>query len=332
MAGGPWWLLAALAASLATYSKLIGLGLLPLLLLGGWGYEGDRKWRGSALALYLVSLAPLVLWNLEHDWVNIQFQFREGLYHPHPPGGFGMVFQQLDQIGVVTPLTYLAVLIWGARKVWLVRAGEPLGLPWWSSVPVVCFFFICSPFAPSEAHWPAVAYVSAGFGLAQAKGKLRRLMDTGLGLGLAATAVLVSHGLFPWLPLWKDPGTRLTEGLVLADRVAHWAAPEGTSIGHWNGEGAPQIFTERYQEAALITYYTPLVAHKFPGCGRIDYYDKLEVTRSSKALFVRPTTSGYDTCLDDHYASRSSPNRTQGIDDANRLVGQWDIIEYEQPK
>jgi len=117
----------------------------------------------------------------------------------------------------------------------------------------------------------------------------------------------------------------------MAGMVAQWAAPEGSTIGEL-GPKRPTIYTERYQEAALIRYYTGLSAFKHHRCGRQDQYNIWTLPEADNAIFVRPQTSGYDTCLDPVFEKRSGPNRIQGVDDAHRLVGRWDIFVFETAK
>jgi 4-amino-4-deoxy-L-arabinose transferase-like glycosyltransferase len=330
--GRAWWLGAAVGAAVASYGKLSGLGVLPLALLAGSRRVEDRGWRVGGLALYLLLMLPLLAWNSTHDFVNFRFQLGEGLFHPHPPGLLGAVYQQLEQTGAVTPLAYLAILGWLAsstRAVFQRGAEVAEAIPWATCAPIMLFFLVCSPFAPAEAHWPAVAYVSAGFGLSAVTGRLQRLRDVGLGMALGCTIILATHGFAPWLPLFNDPGIRLTRGPVMAAMVAQWAAPEGTTIGGPHDEATPLIYTERYQEAALIQYYTGLTAFKHHLCGRTDQYNSWDLPVAEHALFVRPATTGYATCLDPLFSKRSGPNRIQGIDHVQRLVGRWDIFEFE---
>lgn len=330
--GGRWWFAAAFGAAVATYAKLSGVGVLPLALIGAIGQGRDRPYRMQSALLYLVLASPLLLWNLGNEMLNFRFQLHEGLLHPHPPGASGPILQQLDQLGVVTPLAYIAVIAWAVRVALRMSSGSLSSsqrIAWSTSVPIMVFFLVCSPFAPSEAHWPAIAYVGAGFGLAEINGRLARLRDVGLGLGVACSLVLASHGFSPWLPLFNDPGTRLTRGPVLAQMVGQWATPEGQTIGGGAEGAGPLILTERYQEAALIQYYIGLETFKYPGCGRIDQYSRWSLPAAEMVLFVRPQSSGYSTCLDEVFIRRSGPNRIQGVDASNRLVGRWDIFEYE---
>jgi 4-amino-4-deoxy-L-arabinose transferase-like glycosyltransferase len=330
--GGRWWLVAALGAAVATYAKLSGVGVLPLALLGAVGRRDDSRYQAQAALLWVVLAAPLVAWNLGHGMVNFRFQLQEGLLHEHPPGVVGPFVQQVAQFGVVTPILYLAILVWMVRTSRLFADPDrSIGqrVAWSTSAPILLFFLACSPFAPAEGHWPAIAYASAGFGLGAMQGRLARLRDVGLGLGFGCSLILASHAIFPWLPLFNDPGTRLTEGRVLANLVGQWATNEGDTVGRQANHSGPVVFTERYQEAALIQYYTGLRSYKHPGCGRVDQYDDWQPPTSAAMLFVRPETSGYTTCLDEVYIRRSGPNRTQGVDPSNRLVGRWDIFEFE---
>lgn len=153
--------LALAAAWLSHYraAMLLLAGLAFLLLTG----RGRLLWRDRglwvAVAISLLGLVPLLIFNLEHDWVALSFQVFER--NPWAFHGDGLV-QPLEQAIVCTPLFYL-LLIWAAwRCVQRCRAGAPWDLlAACSAVPWIAWF-VLGCFADDtrlRLHWPLQAYL-----------------------------------------------------------------------------------------------------------------------------------------------------------------------------
>ena len=141
---GRYWVAASLACLIASYAKLIGLGLLPLLLTGASATERREVGARVALALYLIGITPLIVWNMGNSWCNFGFQFREGLWHHDPPGLLGIATQQIGQAGVVSPLVYLAILAVAFRMT-LVQSTTFTRLAWWTLAPVLLSLLPAAP-------------------------------------------------------------------------------------------------------------------------------------------------------------------------------------------
>ena len=77
-------------------------------------------------------------------------------------------------------------------------------------------------------------------------------------------------------------------GAVLAESVEAW--------------GIEPVYTERYQEAALIQYYEGLDAYALPGVARMDQFDLWPTPWADRALFVRRWRSG-DTMPSDAFCA-----------------------------
>ncbi len=141
----------------------------------------------------------------------------------------------------------------------------------------------------------------------------------GSGISLTLSGLVMLHAVHPIIDLPNDPLHRLIGGDTLADSVAAW--------------GIEAVYTERYQEAALIHFYSGIPAHALPGVARPDQYDLWPVTLADHALFVRVRRgSGEIPALDaagyrfDQIGTISAyaPTTDPTLD---RPVARWNVVE-----
>jgi len=325
--GGRWWLLAGAAAGLAVLSKHTGGLFFGLLVLFAGPEDWRRPWLWIAIALAAVLSAPNLLWNLDHDWVTLRFQWTEGLAHHDPPGLVGPVLQILGQLAVVTPVAAAAGVLWAVTAVRDLRHDRELRLLWGASVPLLAFFAMAALWGPPEAHWPAPAWLAVGLGLARSSGRVLKAAWMGTWLALFCTLLLAWHGTSPLVRVPDDPAARLTEGPLVAAGVAAWALPAGVAPRAQGSDRGVPVYTERYQEAAFIHYYTGIPARVYPGCARRSQYDLWPHPPVEAAFMVRPTTSGPALCTDEDFAQRRGPHDLAGIDEHGRRAGSWQLFE-----
>ncbi|MEZ4239533.1 MAG: glycosyltransferase family 39 protein [Myxococcota bacterium] len=331
--GGRGWWAAGVLGGLASLTKYTGIGLLPLLILGADPAERRTRdpWIGLALAVAL--LAPNLLWNAAHGWVSFAFQLHEGLLSPHPPGLGGIVRQVLDQALFAGPIAAAAGAVWMARGAIGWRGLDRVDrLCLATSAPLAVGFALAALGGPPEAYWPAPAWIGVGLGLARSGGRLLRVASLAVALSALQTAAIAVHAERPLLPLVADPGTRLTEGRLMADLVAQWVVPASAE----GGREALPVYTERYQEAALLRWHTGLDAHTLPGCGRrsqddLDRADgRLPAAPAAEAWFLRPARSGPPACAEAWYGRLRGPHPIWPIDAQGRRVGPWDLFEASE--
>ncbi|MEQ1569027.1 MAG: glycosyltransferase family 39 protein [Myxococcota bacterium] len=322
--GGRGWWLAGVFGGLASLSKYTGVALLPLLILGATAAERRtiHPWIGLGAALAL--LAPNLWWNLDHDAVTVRFVLRDGLWHPRAPGWWGPWVQVAEQIAVVGPVAALAAGLAGARAArrWgSVERVDRLALA--TSAPLLLGFAVAAVGGPPEAHWPAPAWIGAGVLVARSGGRIARAGQLGVALAAVVSGLLALHSVTPLVELDRDPAARFTEAERLGEEVARWAAPAA-------GEQGPRpILTERYQEAAEITFTTGLDARVLPGCGRTSQYDLVPAPLPPEAVFVRPSTGGPPRCAAARCEGVRGPSRISTVDAHGRRVGPWDVFELE---
>lgn len=331
--GGRGWWLAGVFGGLASLAKYSGIAVVPLLILAA---DPDERrtvhpWLGLGAALGL--LAPNLAWNAAHGWVTFRFEAGEGLWSPHAPGWVGVPQQLLDQVLVLGPVGALAVAVWFGASIRRSARGQADRVDRMclaTSLPIALGFAVAAIGGPPEAHWPAPAWIGAGLGLARAGGRIGRVGALGAVFGAVVSVALALHVETPVVRIPRDPATRFGEGEVLGDSVARWVAPAAT-----DGDAAAlPVFTERYQEAALISVYAGVDARTLPGCGRKSQYDLVDPDPPlpASAWFVRPARSGPPRCLTDTYAAIEGPHVLGGYDAAGRPVGTWDLFLATEPR
>ncbi|MCB9678548.1 MAG: glycosyltransferase family 39 protein [Alphaproteobacteria bacterium] len=318
--GGPAWLLAGACVALGVYAKYTAILLLPLLWAGTGDWKSPWMWAGSALAALL--LIPHAGWLASHDWVSVRFQLREGLVNPDAPGLTGPLGVVGQQLGVATPFGVLLGTA-GLARAPLDRVDR---VAWWCSAPVGMVFLLASFGGPPEAHWLAPFWIGVGLLASRGTAWMQRAGWLAVGTGLAGSALLVTHAEVGVVPLRIDPADRVREGRPLASSVAGWALPLGVGPREPRAVEATPVLTERYQEAALIWWYTGIPAAAYPGCGRRDQFDLWGVEVPETFLFVRPHTSGDAICPDATHASKTR-HPLEGRDIRGRVVGRWDLFE-----
>jgi 4-amino-4-deoxy-L-arabinose transferase-like glycosyltransferase len=324
LAGGRGWWAAGALAGAATLAKHEGALLLPALLAAAPERRTRDPWLG--VLAYGVVVAPHLAWLAAHDLAPLRFQLGENLLHPRPPGVWGPVRWLAEQAGLALVLPAAALPVAAARA-W--RSGDRGGrLLVASCVPVAVAFLAASPFGPPEAHWPAPAWVAGSVLLARLQGRWGDVAAVGSWLGLFATLALGVHVAHPLVDLPVDPAVRFGEGRVLADAVAREALPEGVGPREPRARAVSDVFTERYQEAALIAFHTGIPARVYPGCGRPSQYDLGPAPVVGDALwFVRSRRSGPTTCVPG-YGGRGRVIRE--ADDRGRAVPPFEIFRLER--
>jgi len=125
--------------------------------------RGRLLWRDRglwlAVAISLLGLVPLLMFNVEHGWVALGFQLVE-----RNPWSFhaDALVQPIEQALVCTPLFYL-LLLWAAlRAARRMNAGEPWDLLAVCALVPIVGYFVLGCFADDtrlRLHWPLPGYL-----------------------------------------------------------------------------------------------------------------------------------------------------------------------------
>ena len=308
---GPWlaWGLVLGLAGLSKYTAIFFALASGLCLLQTHGLRLLRLpvlWAAVALALLMVS--PVLVWNAHNDWVSFVYQARHG-------SGSVWRFQDVLRFALVQVLAYGPLLWFGARA----RTGEG-ALRWFFVLPFAVLAWL-SGGGSSLPHWTAPAWAAlapfAGVALAEAWGQgmdrqpLRRFF-VGAWVGLQAVGsaalfwLMLSAGV-PVLPHsandapvganpfvdvygWQEAGAKAKElaaqqGLgslsvqhwTLASRLAWYARPlpvhdledRFDQFTLWAGP-LPVGADTLLVDWSAMAYAVPLGAHGFRACELLD--------------------------------------------------------------
>lgn len=287
----------ALAVALGCLAKYMMLAIVPvaliaMLLLRRAGLLAPGAAGRVLLALAagsLLGLAPVVIWNVQHDWVG----YRHVATLAGVQGQAARTFLRLDrlpeylggQVGLVTPW-WLLFMLWGGVRAWRLAwrgAGEG-GVPGSAGLdrgqaavlaagfwPLWLGVLLWSLHAKIQPNWPAVSY-AAGAALAGAafldlvgRRGLRRLRVCAWP-ALSLLLFLVAHG-HDWLPIpyrAEIPAPFRAEPVVVenpAVRLKGWshlgAEVERLRMTAFADPAKVFIFANNYDLTAALAFHTP---------------------------------------------------------------------------
>ena len=283
------WLSAGLATGLGLLGKynmvLIGpVFLWAILSTDPRALRTPWPWLGALVAVLV--FAPNLLWNLDHDWLTLRFQFGHG---------FALDPGSLPGTPAAAPAS-ATPLAWGDRALGLATyLGVQLGLWGLLAVPLLAlplarrhqrgpaagpvlasharpllqaatafplgFFALVALGSEVQANWPAVYLLAAPALLAAPLRGLRRWVLAGAAANLLLVTLYAVHGATGALPL-PDAQNRIlreTHGFRdLAATVATLDAP---------------VYADRYQLTAMLRFYQPgLPISQWPGLTRPSEY------------------------------------------------------------
>jgi len=213
-----------------------------------------------ALATAMVVFTPAIVWNAQNGFASFRFQALHGLgdtsLHPWWP------FELLGaSIALWNPIFFFMGCFYLRR-----RRTENFDLAVFALLPL-CFFSLAALRGHPEANWPAA---SAPAWMALMILALRDLNERGRKLYVFASflsilffVVIISHTIFPWLPLKKDADrTYITRELLPDVPVLEKYKP---------------LYGRTYQMSAFYSYYRPEdeEVFKIRYFSRRDFYDFL---------------------------------------------------------
>jgi 4-amino-4-deoxy-L-arabinose transferase-like glycosyltransferase len=142
-----WWLAAGIFAGLAALSKFTVALLLPAVLAFMWVPAWRGRWLRSpypwlAAAIAVVVFAPVLIWNMQHDWASFRFQaVRATASHPWSLRTLGeFIGMQFGLVGfVLLPVVLTAVVLTAWRGY---RAGEAVAILLSTAVAVPLLYFV----------------------------------------------------------------------------------------------------------------------------------------------------------------------------------------------
>ncbi|MBI5874714.1 MAG: glycosyltransferase family 39 protein [Deltaproteobacteria bacterium] len=320
---GGYWHLTGIAVGLGLLSKYTMALIFPCLLLYLLFYREDRfhlkkKEPYIAFIISLVIFSPVIIWNIQHDFVTLRHTMGQAHVERGPILSIASAVEFLgSQIGVLTPFVFLAVM-YGTLKTGIAgfrqRQRDYL-LLFFTSMPVFLFFLAKSLQADVEANWAAPAYFTAFACVGiydgiyeRFRGNLKKWAGLGLAVmlftGLLATTITYFPGLL------KLAGLKDIEAKAPINRVIAWKEL-GLKVGDiYNGMAKNSetfILSDTYQMTSELAFYIPdnPVAYNVNlGNRRMNQYDiwgGLNLLEGKNAVYVKGGDAELDSAVEDAF-------------------------------
>jgi 4-amino-4-deoxy-L-arabinose transferase-like glycosyltransferase len=241
-----WYELGA-AIGIGALVKL-SIGLLPaisgilVMVIPRWRHHllNPHVWGG--LGVMLICMAPMLWWNLHHDWM----MFRHELGHVDYDQWslLRLIVFILGQWIALSPIVVLVAVV-VLRRVPLPMRQRLL---WLISLVCVIFFVLKAGSAKVQLNWPAPSYIGFIVLFAGAVPFLSSSRRRMLVVGMVASLMLMVLGYFPY-------AFGISAKIDPLKAVKVWRQPV-TAISSMS----PQpdfILTDKYELAAELAFYWP---------------------------------------------------------------------------
>ncbi len=259
----PWVLgvlLGLAALSKYTAITLVVTVLLVIVLYGRWRWLAQPGLWGAA-GLTLAMLAPVLWWNLQHDWASFLYQLHHGTRHADWSLRRFAISQgrQLGAYGPVLYLAALAVLGWALLRWRRLPEGGRFTLLF--ALPVLALFGWSAGHEPILPHWPAVGWWLLLPLLAWWLAARRwALWLHGLygGLAWVGVAALLAGAAWPFKGL--DPRLEIAGWQDASMRLERWQAQlarQGIEVrkfsGNWSLVSRPAWYLRHRADPAVFS-------------------------------------------------------------------------------
>ncbi len=280
------WVGAGAAVGLAMLSKYTAVFFFPgaflYLLLSpekrGWLL---RPHPYVAALVAAVVFSPVVIWNVQHDWISFSFQAKHGLEHArgNPLGrflefaGFQAVLYSIGLFFFLMAAAAKSVQTAFYRppggKVSAYKDASRFIFSFWA--PTLLFFTLNSFRATVEGNWPVLGFVPL---FVQAGGITGEWLQNPrskklLSLSAAAAVVLIAFVNIQIV----DPVIPHPKRFEISRRIYGWKMLGGAVDEERRTFHAKFLIADRHQIAGLLTYYTNphMPAYMIGGYNRLRY-------------------------------------------------------------
>ncbi|HSW62662.1 MAG TPA: glycosyltransferase family 39 protein [Dissulfurispiraceae bacterium] len=212
-----------------------------------------------ALLISLIVFSPVVLWNMQHDWVTV----RHTAGQAHIAAGMQISLKTFgeflgSQIIIVTPVLFVLMVIALCRRR-MPGADLQHQFLFWFAVPIIVFFLLKSVQGKVQPNWAMTGYVTALVAVcgsfwfwlgrsAETSLRNRRVFVTGALLALIVTTFAHIVPATTWLPVKMDPSQRLRGWKQIGAEVGRLRAELAS-------QGSVLIFSDSYQVASELAFY-----------------------------------------------------------------------------
>jgi len=268
-----------------------------------------RKEPYIAFVLSLLVFSPVIVWNLNHDWVTL----RHVAGQAHIAEGIRLSFKHFfeflgSQIGVISPVLFFLV-IYGAVKGLNSRfKAQSSRFLFWFWVPILGFFILKSLQSKVQANWAMPAYITAFIASMDyfLRGVFRKKIKISLSLALimALSVSGVAHySEILGLPVKMDPSSRLKGWKEIGIKLEE--IYKDMSL---YGEREVFVFSDKYQVSSELAFYMSSRPRTYcVNLGRrmnqYDIWGGFDKLLGFNAIFVRIDNENFPEELKDSFDS-----------------------------
>jgi undecaprenyl-diphosphatase len=256
---------------------LVGLGLLskynmflvyPAVLAYLLIDKEERFWlkRKEPYLAFLFSIAffiPVILWNLEHNWISFSFQ----LYQRHS-SEFKFRFDILTQFILVQMIVVSPLLFFGYFKVIFKNFKQKdVKLLSLYGAPIFLIFLFSSLFTEFKIHWAAMAYIPWTILLSNYINWNKFWKYIGIGLAVFLSLFIFTQSLYPIADI--PPEDDITTDMHGWDKVGQ----EVQQIYNDLDKNEWFLFSNRYQLSSQLAFYLPEKDYVYSLNSKIEQFD-----------------------------------------------------------
>jgi undecaprenyl-diphosphatase len=215
----------------------------------------------AALLVSLAVFSPVIIWNLQHDWVTLRHTAGQTHIYQGIQISLKSFFEFLgSQIGIITPVIFVMMFYTLFKSNPLTSSFQSKFL-FYFSVPVIAFFLLKAFQGKVQANWAMTGYITGIIAFSRhflradyfALNKERRIKTKKTivlaGIGLALLLTIISH--YPSIIKLQpklDPSARLRGWNTLGAEVSKIYE----SISN---RGDVLIFSDSYQVSSEMAFY-----------------------------------------------------------------------------
>ncbi len=266
----PGWLLGGVLLGCGLLGKYT-MGLAAIAGAGSFLFVGHRRWvAGYALHALIAGVVatPVLLHNLEHDFVPFRYQWDHTMGDPSP--GVARLAEFVGVQALLVGTVPFVVWCWAIRHGKELLADPRLRVCLCLFVPPFAFFLLKAVLGRVEANWPFPCYLAcwplAAEWFRRVRGSTlwRWATRAGFALPLGVSAFLTVHLIEPvaWVPVARDRPTRQWGKIETAERLAANLSKEGY---------AGPVWVPTYQWVAVLRWHG-IDSRQIPGLSRPSHF------------------------------------------------------------
>ena len=256
-----YWYLAGISFGLGFLSKYTMIALIPSVLLFLAVSKEHREWfkRKELYICFLIAIIcsmPVVIWNVQHDWVGIKhLSSQAGMGKPFiSNNAIGSLLEFIGiQAGIISPGIFCMVI--GGFFLVVKTKDYRYRFLFWMAVPLAVFYLMLSLHKNCQPNWPIPIYIT-GILIAGGLFSSRKLKFLKISVIIGFVLWIVFLGL-PWL---SHAGLKFPEGRNPFKRVVGWKQL-GIEVGRvyeeYEKKGECFIFSDTYQLTSELAFYVP---------------------------------------------------------------------------